>query len=307
MSLTHAVGWDWYEGSIFADAADVIHGVAKALGGEIRPIRALMRYDAAAGVYSGEELLFGLHWGDKLDHCHFVVTGKQARHVVPELRRCHREHGVSRVDVAVDVLDGWSYLEAAAEAIKLAQAHSITTSTEGDWVAGVKGRSLYIGARSSERRRVLYEKGIEQGSDARDWVRFELRVRPSSREKGTYAAMSPQQVLASDRFARELLNALRLDVALAPVELPNSPRVRRDVSRARRALAAQYTGHILEWVREAGSADEFLVELSRVYEAENAVRRIARGAAARPGGPSPLPSLQALFALCPPVRHSRPK
>lgn len=307
MSLAYTIGFDWYEGSIFEDPADVIHSVAKALGGEIRPLRALVRYDAAAGVYSGEELLFGLHWGDKLEHCHFVVTGKQARHVVPELRRCFREHGVSRVDVAVDVFDGWSYLEAAAEAIKLAQAHSITTSTEGDWVAGVRGRSLYIGARSSERRRVLYEKGIEQGSDARDWIRFELRVRPSSREKQTYAAMTPHQVLASDRYARELLNVLHLDAALAPVELPNVPRVRRDVSRARRALAAQYTGHILEWVREAGSADEFLVELSRLHEAEISARRIARHAAARPVGPSPLPSLQGLFDLCPQVRHHRPK
>ena len=192
---------------------------------------------------------------------------------------------MSRLDVRVDYLADDGYLAVVAQAERLAQEHGISSSTEGDWLRGKKGRTLYVGSENSERLRRIYEKGIQLGEDP-DWTRLELQIRPQSHAKSWFAAMSPFQIIATDQFMRQLLDELHIDVAAGAVE-GKPVRVRRDQDRARSALARQYCAHILKWVEDAGSPDEFVAEVVREHDLWEDQRRKSASAAARsPEGPS---------------------
>ena len=269
---TTAVGFDWYAGSYQAGAEFLVPALTDRLAPcEGVAARANPRYEAAWGIQRGQDRLVTLHWGKQYSSTLIDATGSSARLVVPVLRGLGVAHSVSRVDVAVDSVNGAPFLEVAGLAISLAEEMGLQVKLEGDWTAGVDGRTLYVGSKDSERRVCIYEKGIEQGLDV-DWTRIELRVRPCSAAKSVYASMTCHQMLASHDFTRELLERLNIDVALAKADLGLAPRARRDVERARRALARQYHDHVMRWVDEVGSPDAFLGELARLHDEQLRMR-----------------------------------
>lgn len=92
---------------------------------------------------------------------------------------------VTRYDVAVDgTLTDVSFEVLAADLDEVARRRSAfngrpcVTSVAGDWLGGVTGRTLYVGAPSSELRCRFYEKGVQLGDVGSGWVRFEWQVRP---------------------------------------------------------------------------------------------------------------------------------
>lgn len=280
MQLKLHVGFDWYTCSVEADVGDVVRHLETELQADVLPCRGNPRYDQSWELKVGDARRCVVSWGRNYAGTVLIeTTGYQARMVVPVIRKRWPRHNVARVDVAVDGFDGQPFLEVAAVAIDEAKLWSVGTSLEGDWVKGEKGRTLYVGSRKSDRHVCIYEKGKEQGT-LDHWTRFELRVRPQAGEKGNFAAMTPHQILALHRFTRDALSRLQWDVAMASPEAAPAARVRRDVHRARQALARQYLPTVLRWVADAGGADAFVDELVKEHGRLYEVRRISQSAAA---------------------------
>lgn len=91
----------------------------------------------------------------------------------------------SRVDVAFDFLltSEADYVELAHSLRSIASAREygnpLSTSVAGDWFGpeiGGAGRTLYLGAASSDIRIRFYQKGLQVKGDGR-WVRFEVQDR----------------------------------------------------------------------------------------------------------------------------------
>lgn len=85
-----------------------------------------------------------------------------------------------RADIALD-FDGAKYFKKISkDLISLAKTKNLKTSTVGDWVQGLDGRTLYVGSRSSTFMIRLYEKYKQKGIDTNgeETIRLELEIKP---------------------------------------------------------------------------------------------------------------------------------
>ena len=87
---------------------------------------------------------------------------------------------ITRVDLAVDFLDGEHTVD---EAVDLVEAGDFTsngrrpsTSVAGDWLDQVHGRTLYVGKAANGKMLRVYEKGKQLGDLGSNWVRFEVQL-----------------------------------------------------------------------------------------------------------------------------------
>lgn len=274
-----ALGFDWYTASCEMGADLLVPKLAQALAPcEFVQTRANPRYDASIGLERDGQRLITAHWGRRYESTLVDATGSRARIVAPVLRALV-SHTVSRQDVALDIWDGPDFVEVCAVAHDVAQRHGLTTQLEGDWLDGVAGRSLYMGAKTSAQRICIYEKGKEQGIPG-NWNRIEVRHRPPSRSKRFLSGISAGESFGLCAAALDLAERLGVDLAVAKPDQVVEPRVRRDRDRTRLYLARQYYRHILDWLNEAGSPDALLGELARMYEADEEHRAKVRRAAA---------------------------
>jgi hypothetical protein len=142
---------------------------------------------------------------------------------------------------------------------EVAKAHKVKPTSFNDNFPE-EGRSLQLGAKSSEVVCTMYEKGKQMASvkgvtDASpDWVRVEFRIRPHSRQKALYAALEPWECLGGAKWGRSVTMALS---GCAP-----SPIVReKPVKRERIEKAAWVIENY--WKSLCDCSDEELLELIR--------------------------------------------
>lgn len=148
---------------------------------------------------------------------------------------------VSRIDIACDSLEGW--LPAEGRALKWADEHPKTAIIHmGDIYRQERGRTIYIGAPSSERRIRIYEKGIQTGGEP-NWVRVELQYRPNNRNAKAWAFESSMQDIADSSRA---FVALRAEAGLY-----SPPAYQRPERQPLLALAHQYGNVLREHVPDA--------------------------------------------------------
>lgn len=147
----------------------------------------------------------------------------------------------SRIDIACDSLEGW--LPAEGRALKWADEHPKTAIIHmGDIYRQERGRTIYIGAPSSERRIRIYEKGLQLGGDP-NWVRVELQYRPNNRNAKAWAF---------DSSIRDIADSSRAFVALRAFEgLYSPPAYQRPERQPLLALAHQYGNVLREQVPDA--------------------------------------------------------
>ena len=282
MSFVHAswgpevasnVRWDWYEGSLFGASAPV---VVEVVGNgfdfaDVVPGRGMHGYLRGVEVVRGESTLATIWWGGN-PGVHVKATGS----VSPECSRVVRriadewrlEWSVSRCDAALDWIEAGLFDELACLAIEFAKQRGLALKFEGDWARG-QARSLYVGSLASRVYLCLYEKGYEADGD-RNWVRFEVRVRPKGPAKLDVGRWGPSMALGACAWLCDLVEALglgaRLRQAVGTVWRPS------DMERARRALVKQYGRIALAWRDELGSWEAVGVELGRcVNEAKPSI------------------------------------
>jgi len=124
----------------------------------------------------------------------------------PSLATWLQEHRarITRVDVAHDDHDGrtasidWAVKQYRAGGFN-AGGRQPAHSTAGDWLdgaEGTKGRTLYIGNRSSGKLCRIYEKGKQLGQPASSWTRIEVEWRSQDRVIPFDVLTRPGQYLA---------------------------------------------------------------------------------------------------------------
>lgn len=110
----------------------------------------------------------------------------------------HWDAKLLRADIALD-FDGAKYFsEIALDLVNLAKEKNLKTSTVGDWVQQIGGRTLYIGSRTSTYMVRLYEKYKQKGVDCggSEIVRLELEIKPALHARDDAFRMSAVQLLS---------------------------------------------------------------------------------------------------------------
>lgn len=149
-----------------------------------------------------------LQWGGRQgERVMLEVKGERTPGTVEALR-ARFPHRCTRVDACADfdAPRAFERLYRACRTIK--RAHGIMGGKAGDWDDfPEKGRTLYLGAKTSPARMRLYEKGrqSEYAHLARpDWTRIEVQVRPAKEAKTTFSTLSPLEVWGASAWTREV-------------------------------------------------------------------------------------------------------
>jgi len=91
---------------------------------------------------------------------------------LPEVR-------ITRCDVACDVYEGTVDVDDCVSWYKagefITRGRAPKSSTAGDWIGGVRGRTFYVGDSKNGKLLRCYEKGKELGDFESPWVRFEVQ------------------------------------------------------------------------------------------------------------------------------------
>lgn len=259
--------------------SDVVNDLSRAVGASIGIGRAKHGYTHATDLFIGEDM-FASVWSsprsESMREPFVVVPGESSGVVERALVRCGYKYRVARKDAALDMFDA-EYFGILVSLLKMfANEHlpkPLKTAVAGDWLNPVKGRTFYVGARTSRVMFRLYEWGRCHGEDP-NWIRFEVEYKPQEdEERYAAAALSAADIFAA--FGHPVVGAA-LGIPLHEVvNIPSaSPRVRRDVARARRALAMQYGRTVERWLADCGGDPHILV--SEILESVKAARDKSR-------------------------------
>jgi DNA relaxase NicK len=263
---------DYLAASVFHDPEDFGKRLAAHLGGAVRMSRPRNGYQSGYAVEVQEEVQAEFHLRAK-DPIWTFATGGKSQALWDFLTEGGFDWYVTRHDAALDVFDPQWFPILVAQARQYAHENGVATGVAGDWISPHKGRTFYLGARSSRFFHRIYEKGRKERTDPA-WIRCELEHKPQ---------LYPDRIAATKLTAAQLwamhagpIFGATLGLDLAEVfDLPTRPhRVKRDHERSRRALASQYGRTIGTWLQECGGdPSAFVAELMASVEHQAAVRR----------------------------------
>lgn len=196
------------------------------------------------------------HGGRQGDRVMLEVKGERTPEAVEALR-ARFEHRCTRVDACADfdAPRAFEKLHRACRAVK--KAHGIYGEKYGDWEDHPeKGRTFYLGAKSSPTRMRLYEKGLQPQHaflERPNWARLELQVRPVKDAKEMFSSVTPMEVWGSSRWSR----AVAASVLMEHVDPHPAGTVYRETERdaALRWMCKQYGAHLLSLADDLGSWD----------------------------------------------------
>ncbi len=256
--------FDWYQASI--PDLDESELLAELKGhyelSDIKKGRALYGYKEAVDLVRGEHKICSVMWGlSASPDPHITFTSSDAIEGSEFIRKRWPNHKVSRVDTALDWEWPSAWDELSTIALDVANQFGVSVQHVGDFTRGEKGRTLYFGSKSSNVFICLYEKGKQPAYASlgyTDWVRLEVRVRPSSKSKGQCAAITPPEVFGCAKWTQELYRRVSgVSVARRKIGTVYKP---SDDDRAFDALIKQYGQLIVRQLITQGS-DKFIKRL----------------------------------------------
>lgn len=239
--------WDWYQATI--PRLDIQYSNYQQIIEEFRllgePIDAKPRLGYDKAMQCGNTVILSGGVQDSYGS-HVIVQGGQECHLTVEkvLRNKFPNHLPSRMDVAFDVIKDNAWEELLAAALSVAKEKRITSSTVGDWITGQRGRTLYLGSKTSTHRVRLYEKGKEQREKrlipdaSTDWVRFEVQVRPPKKIRPIASRMSPDQVAVSADWTEKVVSLFQPTISKST--RMTTPYLIQDIPRAVQFMLGQY-------------------------------------------------------------------
>lgn len=235
------MNWDWYSATLRTDPDLVVHALASHELGSIERCRGMHSYAKGVEVMRGDRKFATVMWGgvNGEDSVHVQASGSVTPDVVQMLRSRWPEHRVSRADSREDYSSPKAWRQLTKAAIHVARLCDVATSTVGDWIGGTQGRSLYLGGESSRVRVCIYEKGRQLGVDP-NWVRLEVRVRPTGEGKSALACALPAQLMTASKWTQVLAAAVGVP-ELEAVRV-RDPWVPSDEESAMRWCIQQYGG-----------------------------------------------------------------
>jgi hypothetical protein len=246
------VNFDWYGASVDAGVDETLAEVVGAFDmSSPFPARGMWGYERAVTVKRGDTVLATVMWDNRGDSsgesCYVQGTGRHAASVADLVRKWKPLHRVARADVAEDYAGEGAWDRLSGLSLKVADEFHIDVEHAGDHHRAVKGRSIYVGGRTSVVREICYEKGKQIGGDP-NHVRVEVRVRPQGRDaKYRAGQLMPLEYYGASRWSKQLGVYLG-QPEVARMSLGTVYRD-EDVERSRKALLRQY-GPILRGIRD---------------------------------------------------------
>lgn len=210
---------------------------------------------AFKGADGGE--FASVSWGGRQgERAMIEVKGEHTPKAVEALRS-RFPHRCTRVDSCADFDAPRAFQRLLRACQQVKRAHRIIGGKAGDWDDfPEKGRTLYLGAKTSPVRLRLYEKGKqpEYAHLARpNWARIEVQVRPAKEAKSEFAALSAQEVWGASKWSRDLA-ALVLAEHVDPHPAGTTYRLtERDA--ALRWMCKQYGAHLVSLADDLGGWD----------------------------------------------------
>jgi hypothetical protein len=188
------------------------------------------------------------------ESCFVQGTGRHAAPVAEWLRGWQPRHRVARADAAEDYSAPGAWDQISTVCLRVADEYRIDVEHAGDHHRAIKGRSFYLGGRTSVARAIVYEKGRQLDGDP-DWVRLELRVRPGSRDaKYRASSLTPSELYGCSKWSAGLATRLG-QPEVARMSLGTVYR-EEDVLRSRKFLLRQYGPTLRGLLGECGSWSE---------------------------------------------------
>lgn len=202
---------------------------------------------------SGSQFASVLWGGSHGDRVMIEVKGEATPAVVERLRSDF-PHRCTRVDSCADFDAPRAFERLYRQCRQVKRAHKIIGGKAGDWEDfPEKGRTLYLGSKSSVARARLYEKGKQQEYshlNRPDWARLEVQVRPAKDAKAEFATLSPIEVWGAARWTRELA-ALALQNHVDPHPAGTTYRL-SDRDTALAWMCRQYGAHMASLADDLG-------------------------------------------------------
>lgn len=195
-----------------------------------------------------------ISWGGRQgDRVMLEVKGERTPAAVEALR-ARFPHRCTRVDSCAD-FDAYRAFERLYRACRqVKKAHSIIGGKFGDWEDHPeKGRTLYLGSKTSATRLRLYEKGKQPEYlhlAKPDWARIEVQVRPAKEAKDTYTKLTPLEVWGASRWTRDIAASV-LEEHVDPHPAGTTWRLsERDTALA--WMCKQYGAHLVSLATDLG-------------------------------------------------------
>ena len=202
-----------------AKATDLVQLVSDAVGGlagsswSIKQGKGFHQFgDRIAFVGDDGGEFASVMWGGRHgDRVMLEAKGEHTPAVVERLRSAF-PHRCTRVDSCADFDAPRAFERVYRSCRQVKQAHRIIGGKAGDWEDfPEKGRTLYLGSKSSVARTRLYEKGKQPEYahlNRPDWTRLEVQVRPAKEAKAEYSTLGPLEVWGASRWTRDLAAAV---------------------------------------------------------------------------------------------------
>lgn len=234
---------------------------------ELKQTKGFHQFAERIGVKDDTGMEVGsFQWGGRHGDLVMVEVKGQYTPEVVERLRSGWAHRVTRVDSCAD-FDAPRAFERLYKACRqVKKAHGIIGGKAGDWEDfPEKGRTLYLGSKTSTTRTRLYEKGKQPDYahlGREDWVRLEIQVRPAKEAKNTFSTLSAQEVWGASRWTRDLA-AMVLAEHVDPHPAGSTYR-KSDDRRAIEWMCRQYGPRLVSMAQDLGGWDVLGLTLSEV-------------------------------------------
>jgi hypothetical protein len=218
--------FDWYTATMKRDAwrvAAVLAQRPESSGGsfDVVPGRGRWHYDHGLRVGVESYTFCDVLYGGQNEGCCVVASSWGCDQAVPRIRKLWPDsHEATRLDSALDIDAGdRTFQRLVRIGLDVADRYGLETSHAGDWHRGIKGRTLYLGSKSSESFTRIYEKGKQMRlkvptPDAEEyysenWVRVEKVYRvPKGPARNIAASVDAATMWGFHEWTHELVSRI---------------------------------------------------------------------------------------------------
>jgi len=270
MTHTYTTTLDYLAGTVSTEFPELLAALENYYGAKRQRIKGRNGYTDGYALMTGDETVCEAHCRAD-EHPWVFATGWRSQ----ALHDCLRGSGlgwyVTRMDAALDVFDCSLFPVMVDAAKRWAASRDMVTNLAGDWIACERGRTFYLGSRSSRCFHRIYEKGRKERTDP-NWLRCELEYKPQSKDERFSATVLTAPQLWAMHAGPIFGECLGLDLGEVFQSFPTA-RPKRDYERSCQALAAQYGKTIQRWMRDTGGDPvAFVAELLAAVEHQQSVR-----------------------------------
>ena len=261
------------------DALGLICGVVGVTNCTVKWGKGFHQFGERIGVKDESGVEVGaFQWGGRHGDLVMIEVKGECTPEAVERLRSGWAHRVTRVDACAD-FDAPRVFERLYKACRtVKKAHGIIGGKAGDWEDfPEKGRTLYLGAKTSTTRTRLYEKGKQpEYAHLRrdDWVRLEVQVRPAKGAKDTFSGLSAEQVWGASRWTRDLA-AMVLAAHVDPHPAGSTYRKTADQV-AIEWMCRQYGVRLVSMAQELGGWDVLGLTLNEIVSDQQRKARQGR-------------------------------